>query len=655
VADKSKRNGDDTSQLEGAIPGHLFGNYKASTSLPTVGPTSEEPGEPNKPAPTKSTKSVGQGSKMRWPFITLVIAAACWLYSLLTINTSAMNEVGLVDVFPIAYFVGLGLVVVGFIGELLGKRSSTSMLIAHLVLLVLMVHATIPIIFPEPHYAWTYKHFGVTSHLDEAGVVEPSVDIYQNWPGFFAFTSFLDQAGGISSPVSYGGWAQPFFNLVYLLQLGFIFRSLTTNRRVVWLGLLLFVCTSWVAQDYFAPQAFAFALVLGLYGIIVRWLAEPAAVNRLSRIANKLLPVGSRKATDVVAQHSNVAQRQWAVIGACFLFFVVSASHQLTPFMVIAGVGLVTLFGFVRQWSVVFLLAAVAFFYLLPHLPFVIERYGIFSGFDPLSNAQNSNVSGDRGDAGRLWVADMARLLSAIVFGLAFAGFIRRLYNGHRELMAALLMIGPAVVLVGQSYGGEAIYRVYFLALPFAVYLAAQAIAPAGNNKMFLRAFRPLVPIGACVALLMPAYFGLEHVNEMRPGEVAASQYFYNNAPPNSVLMTATPNFPTKVSGNYDEFQLPSGGDIVPDIASDPDYDPDTLTEPALQEFLEQTLTELPDGGKYLVLSRSQEVYGRAYGTVPPGVLQELDAALGESDQWRQFYRNSDAVLYEYLPALEAE
>ncbi len=582
----------------------------------------------------------------------LVLAIGLWIGSLARIDTEALGELGLINALPITYFVAIGLLIVSFFIELFSpRRASQKLLAAHLITLVFFLHGTAPLIFPEARYAWTYKHFGVTEHIDWFGTVSPTSDIYQNWPGFFAFSSWFERVGGISNPRDYAAWAQVFFNLIYMLELAFVFRMLTTNKQVMWIAMIIFGCASWVGQDYFAPQAFVYVIVLALYGLILRWLVRLEPKMGLSRFVLRFVPVRSdRTPEDLPVWHANRVQRGWAVAGTALMFFVLTFSHQLTPYMMLSGLALLTLFGAMANRMVLVIFAAIAFFYLLPHLTFIIDHYGLLSGFDPLANAKNQTVQAARNSGGHVFVAMCARYLSFLVWLLAIAGAIRRLFYGRRELVAVLLMVCPLVIMMGQSYGGEAIYRVYLFSLPWAAYLAAQAIVPLGKNRIALRSLRTAVPVLAMTALILPTYFGLERVSQIRTGEVDAAEYFYANARPGSVMLGIEPNFPAKLAGNYDQFQHPGAGDLSGFARQGRTVDMNTVTPEQLQTILEGMIEATPAVDKYVALSKSQTAYSKVFGTLPPNSVPNLAARLAKAPKWKVWLHNNDAVIYEYVP-----
>ena len=76
-----------------------------------------------------------------------------------------------------------------------------------------MLYATAPLVYPEGRYAWLYKTIGVVQYINVHGHLDDSVDIYQNWPGFFSLASWFGKVAGASNPVDYAKWAQPLFEL----------------------------------------------------------------------------------------------------------------------------------------------------------------------------------------------------------------------------------------------------------------------------------------------------------------------------------------------------------------------------------------------------------------------------------------------------------
>jgi hypothetical protein len=155
--------------------------------------------------------------------------------------------------------------------------------------------------------------------------------------------------------------------------------------------------------------------------------------------------------------------------------------------------------------------------------------------------------------------------------------------------------------------------------------------------------------LAALVALFLPSHFGLAEVDQIKPQEVAASRYIYENGRQGGILLLAAPNFPMRASADYDRFRIRNGP-----------YDPNLMDSPQLRNRLlgeddlpaiEATARYYENSGKpvYLVISSGMKAYCHLFTLLPDGSLDSLDRALATSERWRVFYRNDDAVVYELL------
>ena len=104
------------------------------------------------------------------------------------------------------------------------------------------------------------------------------------------------------------------------------------------------------------------------------------------------------------------------------------------------------------------------------------------------------------------------------------------------------------MVLGVQSYGGEAIYRVFLFSAPWCALLIAELIAELRG------ALRPLVSAVVCAAALLAGLQGLygpTAVYAFTPPELAASLWLYGHAPPGSLLILPADDFPGLEVANY--------------------------------------------------------------------------------------------------------
>jgi hypothetical protein len=624
------------------------------------------PGPPPGPGPAPSS---GEPSprRSRWPAAaqagSLAACAALWWSSVSWVRVGTLGQYGLLPAFPVAFFAALGLLVASFVAALRSRRPSQAVLAGHVVALVVFLHGTAPLVFPVPSYPWVYTHFGVVQYIDLHGRLDSSVDIYQNWPAFFAVSAWFTRVAGMRGPLEFAAWAQVFFNLCNAVLLRYVFGALSRDIRTIWLAIFVFFAANWVAQDYFAPQAFAFTLSLGLCGVILRWLmvaTDKAFMARwLSRFAAFVVRLGRRRRVAANPDEPTGSQRfgrRAARNIALLVFAVIVASHQLTPYMLIAGLTVLTVLGVVRPRLLVagFLVIAVA--YLLPRLEFVQVNYGLLTGAgNPLHNSRNATIGFDQGDPGRIFSAQASRLLSLMVWGLGFLGIIRRLRAGYKNLGVMVLAAAPVLIIFGESYGGEVIYRIYLFSLPWLALLCAFGLQP-GRRGWASRMSLPRValPLLGLLALFIPSYFGLAEVNQVRPGEVAASEHFYRNAPRQSLIMLASPQFPVRLAPNYEQFQLAIG-------ESDPNL---LVVEPSLRgrmlgagqvPVIAKVLRDYGGGRPaFLVVSRNGKVYSDVFDLLPAGSLDRLEDALERSSRFRVWFRNDDTTIFELVPSRTA-
>ena len=621
--------------------------------------------------PERGARSAPASSRRpRWPLtaqlLSLCACVALWGFSVSWIRVGTLDDYGLLPVLPLGFFAALALLLASFVAAVCAPRPSELVLAGHALALIVFLHGTMPLLFTEPFYPWVYKHFGVVEYIDLHGRLDSSVDIYQNWPAFFTLSAWFGRVAG-TRPLEYGAWAQVFFNACNLVLLRYVFGALSRDLRLIWIAVFVFFSANWVAQDYFSPQAFAFTLSLGLCGLILRWLviaADRAWMARwLNRVAAFIARLGRRRRSgadpeDEPAGSQRVGRRAARNI-AIALFAVIVTTHQLTPYMLLVGLGVLTFLGVVRPRLLVVLFTAMALGYLLPRLDFIQRYYGLLgSAGEPLQNVRSAAVgfNGLAGEPGRVLCAHAARLLSLTIWGLGLVGVVRRLRAGYKNLGIAALAVAPAFIALAETYGGEAIYRVYLFSLPWFAILAAFALRPGGDDWSWVRTVpRLLLPLALVLALFVPAYFGMAATNEVRPGEVAASQYFYDHAPPRSLLMIASPQFPVRLAGNYEQFRLTIG-----------EADPSLLTvKPSLRHkmlgdrhvpVIAQAMRDYAGGEPaFLAVSRNAKVTSQVLDMLPRGSLDELERALSRSRRFHVWYRNADTTIFQLVQARPAQ
>lgn len=277
----------------------------------------------------------------------LVAGMLAWGASLPATHLGRMGGLGLLQAVPPTYFVAFALLVVGFVLAAGNDALDPRLLGAYVVATLVVLHATTAILYSEPRYAWVYKHLGVINLIASSGRADRTIDIYNNWPSFFAANAWLSKTSGLA-PMAYAAWAQLFFNIANVAAMRFALRGVIRDERLLWSAAMLFVLGNWVGQDYLAPQAFGFVLSLVVVGLWLRCgprAGETPPLRRrpppgLRRLLSRMVP--QRVDDDELAPAPLGPRAALLAGGVCFLAVV--TSHQLSPVFLILSVGCVSVF-----------------------------------------------------------------------------------------------------------------------------------------------------------------------------------------------------------------------------------------------------------------------------------------------------------------------
>jgi len=481
------------------------------------------------------------------------MVVALWLVSIRHVDPSRMTGVGLVSALPSTAFVLLGLLLVSFAMSLRRENLRAFVPLFHVVALVFMLYAVTALVENEPSFRIAYRHAGIINYIATHHSVDPHVDAYFNWPGFFVLAVVFSKAIGASSALAYAAWAPLVFNLLAIPPLIVIFRWATNDRRLLWLATWTFFSANWVGQDYLSPQAVAFVLWLAMLAILFTGLGrEPvlavgaAARNRAGSLARSLW----REATepDVSAPVSTVLLL--IVIG---LFAAMTTGHQLTPFPALLTVVVLTALARLRRTTLPMTMALVlagwigymTIVYLAGHF------HVVFGSVLSLSANLNQSVSSRvKGSAGHLFVVDVRIVLAAALWAAAALGVIRRVRHGKLDLTLLVVALVPFILPILQPYGGEILIRVFLFALPAVSFFAAAVVYPSRALGRGLATTTLLVALGGLLlAGFQYARYGNEHVDAFTRTDVRTVAALYRTAPPGATLAAVVANLPWQYKG----------------------------------------------------------------------------------------------------------
>ena len=168
----------------------------------------------------------------------LPVSLILWVLGLSQTDTSKLGPYGLLGGLSLAFYVGLWLLVVSAGAELARRRPSPWRMCLHSVAMVVVLYGTAPWVYSQGRYSWLYKTIGVVQYVNKHGQLNRHIDIYQNWPGFFAFAAWFGKVAGVATPLAYAKWAQLVFELAALPLLYLIYDALSLTVRQRWLALL---------------------------------------------------------------------------------------------------------------------------------------------------------------------------------------------------------------------------------------------------------------------------------------------------------------------------------------------------------------------------------------------------------------------------------
>ncbi|MFD5479497.1 glycosyltransferase [Streptomyces hawaiiensis] len=594
----------------------------------TDGAPPDTPEQAHASPPPESSRLRRAGPGVWTACVVLPASVSLWLMSLRDVRLDAMGDLGLLQALPVLFWIALGLLVLGFCVAAAARRTAHSCFALYVLTLIAMIHATPPMVEQELRYSWAWKHVAVVDAMLRHDGEVPNAggfDIYNQWPGFFQFNALILRATGLESPLGYAMWAQVLANVLMLGPLLVIYRSITTDRRLVWGAVWIYYSCSWVGQDYFAPQAFTFLLCACVIALVVRQLPS----SRLPRPG----PAGG-------------GWPRGRFVLVIVIEAAIASSHQLTPLMLISALLLLSLPRRNRRVALPALAGAVVL--TAAWNATVARRYvsaNLDSFVDALTRPEANIWSGlsRLGDAApsQVMVSWIDRGLSGGVFLLAALALMTRRWTRRTPLLPLVLF--PLPLALVNAYGGEMIFRAYMFALPAAAFLIAALLMPQGRR---LPARMPVVAVllAAMLGSLLFGYYSKEAMNRFSAQEVAATRYVTTQTPPGSVIISVTFAAPG-LEMHYDRHEraeiTQEGLQAKRLLAKDP------LTG------LEPLLRRAGDKPAYVILNRAQYADVHLNGEMPPGFMSRLETDLARSPDFTPVHRSDDAVVYRFAPPSE--
>lgn len=649
-------------------------------------------------------------AQMALATLIAVCSLALWGVSLKMVDIRQMTDLGLVSALPIGCFIALGGLSLGFCLAILGarERTHTIVLTIYILALIFMLYATPALVEQSPRFQVTYWLSGHTEYILRNGSVDPFLDAYFNWPGFFVLTGLITSVIGAHSVLALASWASFFYNLIYFAPIYIIYSTATRDRRLIWLGLWLFYITDWVWQDYFSPQGLNLFLYLVMMAILLKWFrtsrATPTYVTVWTTSSSRLISVQTQPITLKAALNRYFARvrasfdtlrqpriwlarltprvRAWlalsdtplkaeerrqriallvALIGI-FAFSVVS--HPITPFFMLLSVLALTLFDQCTPRWLPFLMAAMivgwdftaASPYMAGHLAHDLAKFGNIQ----LTTSANVSNRLSVGSAAHQFIAQTRVLTTGGVWGLAAVGALLRWRRGSQwyasdsawgvgslfthDLKYVFLMVTPLIMVAVQPYGGEMAMRSYLISLPIVSFFAAAAFCSPASSTYSRPFTAASVVMIATTCLLLLTGFMFA-----RYGNERADYITYNETDAVSYLYSVAPANSLMLQGWTG---TPWRYMDLERYAYEPLYNGDGSAL-ALQNHEIKGIIGLASQHKYpaayIIFTRSQEAQAEMFSGVPHSAFDAVEYALLSSGKFVLIYKNSDAEILMYV------
>ncbi|MDA0636731.1 hypothetical protein OUY22_25260 [Nonomuraea sp. MCN248] len=667
-----------------AVPGEM------PEAVPGEAPEKGQPGA----EPAARPQVRGPGGRPAGLWARLLVSAPKWLPVLLVLEGLVMyvlavkappgpywgvdpddiNGLGLISALPVTAFAAILIMIVSFFVTVAQSTDRKFLLLFQIAAITFALHGVGALVAEEPRFPTAYIHAGFVEFIGRTGETAINIDARMGWPGFFALFAFVTKAAGIEDLTPILNWSPLLSNLLYLLPFVLILRQVVATTRARWFAALLFILVQWIGQDYFSPQGFTFALYLAFVAILLRWFGRveprtrPIPAKGLRRLLGRLdaMTPGELANTGMYR-----ADKLLMLMLLLALFVASTASHQITPFMML---GVVTAFLLFKRtsltWALPFSLGLVVLTWIsYMAVGFWVGQIGtIFGGlgrvFDNLQTNTGARIEGS--DPLHALVLQARLGILVVILTLAAVGLYRRLHRGVFDRAALILLCVPALALAMQSYGGEMGLRIYMFALPGACLLAAYAFFPnmpadsadVREETVPLRKrnvrFNPdltrkvSLVLAACIAVglagaFLVARYGNEKFERVTSGEVAAMHYVYEHDKPSARVVYLVPKLgpevtPTLPWGERDIELVNFAGQAL------------VYKDPSNISGVIERLRPGPESPRntYVVVSRGQVSYLQLNEGFPEGWGERFRAALDAAPELKRVYANEDAALYTW-------
>lgn len=462
--------------------------------------------------------------------VLLGLGLITWVISLFTIQINKVNDLGFAAAFAPLTWVALVLAIAGSIVTIylvpVTSKQFWRLMVGALLLVIAVIHATPMLLESAPRFFEAYNHVGFIDYIARTGQHSVQLNNRLSWFGAFGSGATLSATAGTPSlfgAIRVSPWI---FAMVVLLPIHSILTKFVPNVRARAAALLFFVLGNWIGQDYFSPQAMAYFMSMTTVALILHLAPSSGpTVRRLKTWWNgrqSLLVVG---------------------VLASVLTAAIVLAHQLSPIMLLAMVLVLVLTGAtsLRTFPLVVIaifvtwLSVGGYFFWGGHLDLLFGVHTEAKQSVSLSTIIAQNLTDRLKHGGLEFVVAITRAAMALTFlGLgALSVLIGRRSREIRILGA--LAVTPFLFLGASGYGGEALLRALFFALPFLSGLAGVLVLRLQPRKVVLVGLT--IAVSFLGVLTEVARYGNESFEQISADQLSTMQAFYEAAPKDSKIL----------------------------------------------------------------------------------------------------------------------
>lgn len=474
--------------------------------------------------------------------------------------------------------------------------------------------------YDAPTVMTAARHVGVVDFIRVNGFLDAGSDIYQAWPGLFAAGAWIGDAAGIADAMELATWFPLLITVATTIAVRVLAGRFTDSGVRAWSAAALFTLANTLNIAYFAPQSAGLLLALLVLGLVVAPPADESASARRLRVA--LIAV---------------------------LTCVLTVTHQISPFLLVAALVALVLCRLVRPWWIPLAVAVPPLVWAAANFS-VLDRFLSWEAFGRvLSNASppaHASTTLPMSLATRLVFLAPAVVL-VLVGLLALVGAVRLRNRVALGLLAAAA--SPISLLAASNYGQEAIFRVALFALPWLAILAVLGLPRAFGSRS--PAVLTAVALTATMLFAVNAYgqTGLDWARVVRNDAADATRMFETIAQPGGALVVVgTANAsPGKITARYGDVLYLNRDALGVEVPAHGDsYD---ATADA-QEITTRLIGWTPDRQRFALVSDSVGAWGDRYGLQSYADYGRLRAAFDRSAVWVPVFIGPTTTLYEYNP-----